>query len=155
TSVDHTPEQVADLHPEYPWEQHTPIVTEGALVDGRYEPRAIGPGTRDPARPAYTADQTDVLEDALEVIRTVPSLIGQGDGIGSNSWVVGGGLTATGQPMLANDPHLGTSIPGIWYQVGLHCRTLTAACPMDVSGFSFAGLPGVVIGHNQDIAWGF
>ena len=63
--------------------------------------------------------------------------------------------SSTGKPLLANDPHLAVGIPGIWYQVGLHCRTVGSECPFDVSGFSFAGLPGVVIGHNQQIAWGF
>ena len=75
------------------------------------------------------------------------------DGIGSNSWVVGSEKSSTGKPLLANDPHLGVGIPGIWYQVGLHCRSVGSSCPFDVSGFSFAGLPGVVIGHNQSIAW--
>ncbi|HEV7627469.1 MAG TPA: penicillin acylase family protein, partial [Streptomyces sp.] len=59
-----------------------------------------------------------------------------------------------GKPLLANDPHLSPQLPSIWYQMGLHCRTLTKACPYDVSGFTFSGLPGVVIGHNQDISWG-
>ena len=45
-------------------------------------------------------------------------------------------------------------MPGIWYQMGLHCRTVSDDCPFDVSGFTFSGLPGVVIGHNRDIAWG-
>ncbi len=75
--------------------------------------------------------------------------------IGSNSWVVSGAHTTTGKPLLANDPHLDASIPGIWYQMGLHCRVLSATCPFDVAGFSFAGLPGIVIGHNNRIAWGF
>jgi penicillin G amidase len=46
-------------------------------------------------------------------------------------------------------------MPGTWYQMGLHCTTVSRACPFDVSGFTFAGLPGVVIGHNAHIAWGF
>ena len=58
-------------------------------------------------------------------------------------------------PLLANDPHLGIQMPSIWYQIGLHCRPVSAACPYEVAGFSFAGVPGVVIGHNQNIAWGF
>ncbi len=45
-------------------------------------------------------------------------------------------------------------MPGIWYQMGLHCNQVTPACPYDVTGFTFAGVPGVVIGHNADIAWG-
>ena len=82
-------------------------------------------------------------------------MLGKGDGLGSNAWVVDGDHSTTGEPILANDPHLGVSMPGIWYQMGLHCTTLSDDCPFDVSGFTFSGLPGVVIGHNQQIAWGF
>jgi penicillin amidase len=102
-----------------------------------------GPG----AQRAYAA--------VSKALASVPVTMGRGDGIGSNSWVVSGSRTSTGKPLLANDPHLGVSIPGIWYQVGLHCRTVGSACPFDTAGYSFAGLPGVVIGHNQSIAWGF
>src|SRR3712207_9305561 len=51
---------------------------------------------------------------------------------GSNSWVVSGTRTASGKPLLSNDPHLATSIPSVFAQVGLHCRTVTEACPYDV-----------------------
>ncbi len=85
----------------------------------------------------------------------MPSFLGRGDGLGSNSWVVDGEHSSTGAPLLANDPHLGVGMPGIWIQVGLHCRTVSDACPFDVSGFTFSGVPGVIIGHNADIAWGF
>lgn len=88
-------------------------------------------------------------------LAAVPALMGRGDGIGSNSWVVGPGKSETGKPLLANDPHLAPGIPGIWYQVGLKCRTKSTQCPLDVSGFSFSGVPGVVIGRNARIAWGF
>ena len=64
-------------------------------------------------------------------------------GIGSNSWVISGNLTTTGKPILANDPHLSPSMPSIWYQMGLHC-----ACAFNVEGFTFSGVPGVIIGHN-------
>ncbi len=57
--------------------------------------------------------------------------------------------------LLANDPHLAPSMPSVWYQVGLHCRRSRRDCPFDVAGFSFSGVPGVVIGHNDRIAWGF
>jgi penicillin amidase len=55
---------------------------------------------------------------------------------------------------LSNDPHLPISIPSVFAQVGLHCRTLSQACPFDVTGFSMAAVPGVVIGKNTKIAWG-
>jgi penicillin amidase len=153
--VNHTPEQVAELYPPYPYSEHQPIVRQGAVVDGRYESQATRPGTRNPARPPYTAGQVDALEGLQRGLEAMPEMLGHGSGLGSNSWVVDGEHSATGKPLLANDPHLSTSLPGIWYQVGLHCRTVSAECPYDVAGFSFSGVPGVVIGHNQRIAWGF
>ncbi|NEB06729.1 penicillin acylase family protein, partial [Streptomyces sp. SID13726] len=77
-----------------------------------------------------------------------------GSGIGSNSWVVSGQYTTTGKPLLANDPHLSPQLPSVWYQMGLHCRTVSNQCKYDVAGYTFSGMPGVVIGHNADIAWG-
>ncbi|MDX3074962.1 penicillin acylase family protein [Streptomyces sp. MI02-7b] len=85
----------------------------------------------------------------------IPALLGpNGNGIGSNSWVVAGGHTTTGKPLLANDPHLAPQMPSLWYQMGLHCTAVSKACPFDVAGYTFSGMPGVVIGHNQSIAWG-
>jgi penicillin G amidase len=81
-------------------------------------------------------------------------LFGRGEGIGSNNWVLSGKLTASGKPLLANDPHLGVQMPSIWVQVGLHCTTVNEACPYDVTGFTFPGVPGVVVGHNARMAWG-
>jgi penicillin amidase len=109
------------------------------------------------AGPAVTREASvrTAYAQATSAVRAVPATLGQGDGIGSNSWVVDGEHSTTGMPLLANDPHLGVSMPGIWYQTGLHCRTLSKQCPFDVSGFSFAGLPGIVIGHNDTVAWGF
>lgn len=103
---------------------------------------ALGPGAAEAAR---------LADEALSM---VPHLVGEGDGIGSNSWVVSGEHTASGAPILANDPHLDLSAPGVWSQVGLRCTTVNHACPFDVTGFSFAGFPGVIIGHNGSLAWG-
>lgn len=77
-----------------------------------------------------------------------------GQGIGSNNWVVGGNLTVTGMPLLANDPHLGIGMPSIWYEIGLHCHPPDEDFSLDVVGFAFASAPGIIIGHNQSIAWG-
>ncbi len=73
------------------------------------------------------------------------------EGIGSNNWAIGGELTESGLPILANDPHLPIQMPSIWIPNGLHC---TEGCDFQLVGFSFAGVPGVVIGHNDRIAWG-
>ncbi|WP_163010234.1 penicillin acylase family protein, partial [Pseudomonas viridiflava] len=89
-------------------------------------------------------------QEASDVVEAASLLVGDvGEGIGSNSWVVSGDLTDTGMPPLANDPHLGASLPSVWYQVQLRCSEVTDDCPFDMGGFSFSGLPGIVIGHNQ------
>jgi penicillin G amidase len=67
---------------------------------------------------------------------------------GSNAWVLSGKLTASGKPILANDPHLEWSLPAAWYQVHLKAPGL------NVTGVSLPGLPCVIIGHNNRIAWG-
>ena len=66
----------------------------------------------------------------------------------SNNWVVSGKLTASGKPLLANDPHIPASVPNIWYQTEL------IAPGMHVAGVTFPGAAGIVIGHNDFIAWG-
>jgi len=175
--TDHTEQEVAQLYPPYPVERHQPIVAKGAVVDGVFDQDATG-GTRNPERTAGGLDELDrrsrldrrngldrrrgpdrgeerAFTAVSDALAQVPALVGQGDGIGSNSWVVGEDRTTTGAPLLANDPHLGISLPGVWMQMGLHCRTVSDQCPLQVAGFTFSGVPGVVIGHNADIAWGF
>lgn len=71
------------------------------------------------------------------------------DRAASNNWVVSGKRTVSGKPLLANDPHLGASAPSIWYMMHL------SAPGMRVAGVTSPGLPGIVIGHNEHIAWGF
>ncbi|HEX5861248.1 MAG TPA: penicillin acylase family protein, partial [Nocardioides sp.] len=155
TLAEHSPEQVEQLYPPYPYDQHAPIVGEGAVVGGVFEQDATGRRTRQPQRPAYPDAARRALRDVGGLAQRMPPLLGHGDGIGSNAWVVSGDHSATGEPLLANDPHLGVSMPGVWMQMGLHCRTVSSECPLDVAGFTFSGVPGVVIGHNADIAWGF
>src|SRR5579883_2441415 len=69
-------------------------------------------------------------------------------GRGSNNWVLASSRTATGAPILANDPHLEYQQPGIWWAVELRAPGL------HVIGVTFPGTPGVIIGHNDHIAWG-
>jgi len=70
--------------------------------------------------------------------------------LGSNSWAVSGGRTGSGKPLLANDPHLGLTLPSVWYEMHL-----VAGSELEVAGVTLPGWPGVVLGHNRDIAWGF
>jgi penicillin amidase len=140
------PAQVAELHPAYPYALHPTITGLGGGSTTATTPQVV---------PAV-APSTGALEELKVSLAALPALLGPaGPDIGSNSWVVSGAHTTTGKPLLANDPHLSASEPSVWYQIGLHCATVSAACPFDVAGFSFAGLPGVVIGHNDRIAWGF
>jgi penicillin amidase len=69
-------------------------------------------------------------------------------GQGSNNWVVSGRRSTTGKPLLANDPHLFVQVPSIWFETHL------VAPGVDVAGVSLPFAPGVIIGHNQRIAWG-
>jgi penicillin amidase len=154
-SAHHTRAEIAQLFPPYPYHRHRPIVEQGGVVDGVFEQEATGSQSRMPARPSLSPGMLRALEDVRRGVEGMPTLLGDGPGIGSNSWVVDGDHSTTGEPILANDPHLNVSLPGVWYQMGLHCNHLSRACPFDVTGFTFAGLPGVVIGHNQQIAWGF
>lgn len=67
---------------------------------------------------------------------------------GSNNWVVSGDKTKSGMPLLADDPHLGLSTPSIWHQIHLKSPE------QNVSGVIFAGIPGIILGHNEKVAWG-
>lgn len=131
-----------------------PIVTDGAVSGGAFRPGDRAANRRE--LDGLPAPAQDAIGRAGRLGQAVPGLLGEtGDGgAGSNSWVVSGEHTASGRPILSNDPHLGTSIPSPFMQVGLHCRAVGPACPYDVSGFAFAGVPGVIIGHNARIAWG-
>ncbi len=145
--------QINLLYPPYPVDRNQPILSE---QDWQPESATDQAASAEPAalEAMRSPDGTAAIDSALASVDAVPSSLGRGDGIGSNAWVVSGSRTTTGKPLLANDPHLALSIPGIWGQVNLQCRTLRADCPFQVSGFAFSGLPGVVIGHNGKIAWG-
>lgn len=147
--------QVADLFPEYDYARWQTIVEDPASSQGTV-PRKTGKraGTGGPSTQLLVKSSRP-LQDTSDALTGLDRVLGpRGKGIGSNSWVVAGSRTTTGKPLLANDPHLAPSMPGVWYQIGLHCRKTGSSCPFDVSGFSFAGMPGVIIGHNADIGWG-
>ncbi|MFI9545011.1 penicillin acylase family protein [Streptomyces sp. NPDC052016] len=178
------PQQIAELYPEYPYDRNGTIVQEGrydelteAFEQGGSggsgdsgDSDDSGSGSTDGSSDGSTEGSTDGAGDSsgtegsalqsqlsglYDVLDDLPAAVGvNGNGIGSNSWVVAGEHTITGKPLLANDPHLSASLPSVWYQMGLHCRTVSSTCQYDVSGYTFAGMPGVIIGHNQDISWG-
>lgn len=109
--------------------------------------------------PAATADYVEMYRvlGALKAVQwgssgTVAQIptagFGEGEGIGSNNWVLSGRRTVSGKPLLANDPHLGLTAPSVWYFAALQAPGL------DVIGATLPGLPGVVLGRNSRVAWG-
>ncbi|MGH8951266.1 MAG: penicillin acylase family protein [Acidimicrobiia bacterium] len=141
-SIDHPMETIEQLYPAYP--ESNPVIVPSDQAT-----------SAEPSRPAIPGGAVTALADAGDRARAAWNLTGGGfAGIGSNNWVIGGSHTESGLPVLANDPHLAIQMPSIWYQNGLHCTEATDECPYQVMGFSFAGTPGVVIGHNDRIAWG-
>jgi penicillin amidase len=123
------PEVVQDLFPNYP-SRMDPIVPPGTRYD--FTPVPIPPS---PA--GYTAEKagTSPVEEP-------------DPGIGSNNWVISAEKSATGYPILANDPHLRLSLPSIWYQMQL------VGPGVNVYGATIPGAAGVVIGFNEQVSWG-
>jgi penicillin G amidase len=84
----------------------------------------------------------------IEDVSLLAPALDREDDQGSNEWGVGASVSASGRPMIANDPHLALDTPSTFYPIHLRARS------MDVYGEGFAGIPGVILGHNQFIAWG-
>ena len=134
-----TPEIAELLRPPYPGE-HPYIVEEW---EGKGSFASVG-----------KSNNIEQLYQAL-FVRYVTRDLQTNQALGSNSWAISGEHTESGLPLLANDPHLSVQLPAIWYENGLHCYPKNRDCELDVVGFSFAGSPYIVIGHNSHIAWGF
>jgi penicillin amidase len=110
-----------------------------------------------PDRPLNTAPAIGRAADRLEGTDALRNmLIGAGvlgEDVGSNSWVVSGSRTASGNALLANDPHLGMTQPATWYLAHLDAKT-NGSGEFHSAGVTFAGLPWILIGQNERIAWG-
>lgn len=123
------PEITKDLFPDYPFRED-PIIPVGTKWD--FEPVNV------PEMPSLGKTTTALNINTKE----------KEEGIGSNNWAVSGKKTASGYPLLANDPHLDLTLPSIWYQIQL------ASTDVNACGVSIPGSPGVIIGFNKDVAWG-
>lgn len=146
-------DRLAALMPPYPRSglsilgpSHRPATTDAAA------PRRADTLTRSvsPTAPAdsWTAAFVRSLSDGHPAVRDL--LLGGSltEALGSNNWVVDGTMTASGKPLLANDPHLGTHVPSLWYLAHL------SAGSFEVIGATMPGAPAVAIGRNRHIAWG-
>jgi penicillin amidase len=108
--------------------------TANSMLSASLSPQALTTLAHNQAVAAAALDRIGFYADALAA---------------SNNWVVSGSHTVTGKPLLANDPHLRPSAPSIWHMVHLN------APGVRVAGITSPGVPGVIIGHNDRIAWGF
>jgi penicillin amidase len=123
------PDVLNNLFPDYPFRED-PIIPVGTKWN--FKPIPI------PAAPDLAAPKTTFNYKTKELE----------EGIGSNNWAVSGQKSASGYPLLANDPHLDLSLPAIWYQVQL------VSNDVNVYGVSIPAAPGVIIGFNKNVAWG-
>lgn len=128
-----TPEEIADLYPNGSWRDRPP-----SALPRNEQFTPIAPPKDDAAFDPWLRQFVPMSDQRCEECM-----------LGSNNWVVNGSHTASGKPLLSNDMHLDHSIPNVWYETHLH------AGDYDVAGVSFPGLPWVIAGHNQRIAWGF
>ncbi len=141
------PELTADLYVNSSWHDRPPTVMPPSLKDSTNEnsnedeeddddsgaDNSVTRQTNPPA-PFFQHAEPRTDEELVE---------------GSNNWVVSGAHTVSGKPLLSNDMHLGHQMPNLWYEAHLHCGDFDAA------GVTLPGLPYVIVGHNQRIAWGF
>src|SRR5208337_3016132 len=162
------PELSADLFPDHsPLDEPVAEVTPGRKLspqekqaDPPPNPGDLDPSLLDepeaglpPGNPAVPQRKQAIpLLDSGGLDPTLAALLSAGGdtnpGLGSNNWVVSGAHTQSGKPLLANDPHLDHSVPSVWYMIHLKAPGL------NVIGVSLPGLPLVIIGHNEKIAWG-
>lgn len=134
-----TTAQVWEVMPPYPDTKPVSNVDFSKL----YQDLQVYPATKTAQTNAATVTQDKA---DLQLSHFLP---GGKDGIGSNNWVISGNKTASGKPLLANDPHLGLSAPSAWYFVHIDAPKL------QVIGATMPGIPAVIIGRTKQIAWGF
>ena len=151
-------DRMHELLPPYP--------TDGLNILTGHPPSDVGRASQPDVGRAFQARRTSARSDpnvgrafearrqaddwSFAFARALPSnLLGaRTEALGSNNWVVDGTLTASGKPLLANDPHLATHVPSLWYLAHM------TAGDFDVVGATLPGVPAVAIGRNRFIAWG-
>jgi penicillin amidase len=142
----HNAKLEADLYPVGSWRDHPPT---GERVD-LSQPHPAPPPSNDDDE---DDDRTQTSARPQEEIRALRAALGvatcAGCAPGSNNWVIAGKHTASGKPLLSNDMHLSLTVPNIWYMADLRAPGYHTA------GVTLVGMPYVIAGHNEHIAWGF
>jgi len=142
------PELTADLYVNRSWHDRPPTVMREDLNDQEHQGDSDDDDDEDDSGPdtSVTQQRSTASEiwaqHALEAVN------------GSNDWVVSGAHTITGKPLLSNDMHLGHQMPNLWYEAHLKLDEAESV-NLDVAGVTLPGMPYVIVGHNQRIAWGF
>ena len=141
-------EVVNELFPNYPRFRESPIIPEG--TPWNFTPLPLPSPSNLTTLPLDEVKADSAASDTLLTMagRRLPVSEPAHEGVGSNNWAVGGAKSLTGYPILANDPHLELTLPSIWYQVQL------SGPESNVCGVSLPGIPAVIIGFNQSVAWG-
>ncbi|HKP82884.1 MAG TPA: penicillin acylase family protein, partial [Pyrinomonadaceae bacterium] len=134
-------EKRAELLPEI---SSIDVLVVGKDTQSRAKTAQVKPEPLSPATLANLAHNQSIAAAALDRIGFYTDALAA-----SNNWVVSGKRTVSGKPLLANDPHLRPTAPSIWHMVHL------SAPGVRVAGVGTAGIPGVIIGHNERVAWGF
>jgi penicillin G amidase len=139
-------ERMAQLLPPYPADGLSILNDQPSLPTAQESVRHVAPA-RHGSTPLWSA-LASTLSSGHPMVADM--LLGSAthEATGSNNWVVDGTLTATGQPMIANDPHLGTHVPSIWYLAHV------SAGELDMIGATLPGTPAVALGRNRYMAWG-
>jgi penicillin amidase len=143
----HNAKLEADLYPVGSWRDHPPTGVVIDLSQPHPEPPAEKDSDDDDNSQASAAPSAHEDPSALRAILGLPACAGCSPG--SNNWVVAGRHTASGKPLLSNDMHLGLTEPNIWFMADLSAPGYHAA------GVTLPGMPFVIAGHNEHVAWGF
>jgi len=111
-----------------------------------------GSGSSDPGlHDASVTTPTDILR----IAREFPDQQCEGCRAGSNNWAIAASRSASGGALLSNDTHLSLSVPDTWYEAGLHAPATATSPELNVTGFTLPGIPFIIVGRNQHVAWGF
>lgn len=151
TNILHTygKEITDDLFPNYP-KREDPIIPINTPWDFEAVASPLTPRTDKLAKPSQTSSLGSTALPHNTALLDGNTLVAgeKEEGLGSNNWAISGKKSSTGKPILANDPHLSLTLPSIWYQIQLHSNQ-TNSC-----GVSIPGAPCIIIGFNEQIAWG-
>ncbi|HET7104766.1 MAG TPA: penicillin acylase family protein, partial [Terracidiphilus sp.] len=154
----HNPALESDLYPVGSWRDHPPTGVKPDRSRQQPEPpddddEELDHSDASATQGALAGQSKASIEDSGVDIDALHALLGlpscSGCASGSNNWVIAGAHTATGKPLLSNDMHLELTVPNIWYMADLRAPGFHA------TGVTLPGMPFIIAGHNEHVAWGF